>query len=67
MRTADFIGYPHSGELDEIFGVGHTHLERLSNNTWFLLIGHEDGSETALWFTSKDLPTLMERRPPRGQ
>lgn len=43
------------GELDEIVASGAAHLERLDKDRWFLIFTHGDGSQTALWFTSKDL------------
>lgn len=54
------------GKLDEAFGTGFAHLEHMGGNEWFLLIGRADGSESAFWFTSKDLKKpFWEKRPPR--
>ena len=58
----DRVDYDDKGRLDEVVGIGVTHLERLGRNDWYLSIGHADGSETALWFTSKNFPDLMETR-----
>jgi hypothetical protein len=53
------------GCLDEICG-GFAHLEHMGGKDWFLLIGHDDGTETAVWFRSKDLRRpSYERREPR--
>lgn len=59
-EVVDRVDYDDKDRLDEIVGCGVTHLERLSKNSWFLSIGHADGSSTALWFTSKKFPDLME-------
>ena len=54
------------GRLDEVFGSRHAHLEHTFGDRWFLLIGHDDGTETAIWFSSRDLrKPFMERREPR--
>lgn len=53
------------GLLDEVSGRRGAHLERMSGNQWFLIIQHDDGSETALWFDSKNLGKHFERREPR--
>ena len=53
------------GQLDEIVGTGTAHLERLASGRWFLSIGHDDGSETAIWFESESLRRpFIERRHP---
>lgn len=59
----DRVTYTEAGDLDEIVGSRFAHLERISNKRWFLTIGHADGTETAIWFTSKNLPDLIEKRP----
>lgn len=64
--SADRVTF-EEGRLDEVFGSRHAHLECMGKNRWFLLIGHDDGSETAIWFSSKDLRRpFCERRPPRS-
>lgn len=56
----DFV----DGELDEIVASKGAHLERLDKSRWFILFEHEDGSETAIWFSSKDLAKpFWETRP----
>lgn len=63
--SLDRVTFP-DGKLDEVCGRGFAHLEHMGNGRWFLLVGHDDGSETALWFSSKDLrKPLYERRTPR--
>jgi hypothetical protein len=42
-------------KLDEIYGSRGAHLEYMGDNQWFLLFTHEDGTQTALWFKSRDL------------
>ena len=55
------------GCLDEGVGSRRAHLERLGRSRWFLVIGHDDGTETAIWFKSKDLKKpFYERRAPRA-
>jgi hypothetical protein len=60
--SGDRVTYDDKGRLDEIFGSGFAHLERMRKNHWFLLIGHADGTQTALWFKSKNMPNLIETR-----
>ncbi|MBM7049692.1 hypothetical protein [Rhizobium lusitanum] len=43
------------GKLDEIVSTKGAHLEHMGNSRWFLSFQHEDGTETAIWFTSRDL------------
>jgi len=58
----DFV----DGRLDEVVASKGAHLERMDDNRWFILFEHEDGSETAIWFSSKDLEKpFWETRPPR--
>jgi hypothetical protein len=53
------------GKLDEIVAARGAHLERIGKNDWFLAFFHDDGTETAIWFTSKDLKTpYFETRKP---
>ncbi|MHA6684515.1 hypothetical protein [Mesorhizobium sp. A556] len=51
--------------LDEIVAARGAHLEHMGRDRWFLAFYHEDGTETAIWFTSKDLkkPPLEKRFP----
>lgn len=51
----DFI----KGKLDEIVSARGAHLEYLGDKNWYLSFQHADGTETALWFTSKDLRVPM--------
>jgi hypothetical protein len=55
-----------NGKLDEIVSTAGAHLERIGSSKWFLSFQHADGSETALWFTSRDLPALLEKRGARA-
>ena len=43
------------GKLDEIVSTRGAHLEYMGDSRWFLSFLHEDGTETALWFSSRDL------------
>lgn len=52
--SLDRVTFP-GGRLDEVCGSGFAHLESMGGRNWFLLIGHDDGTETALWFRSEDL------------
>lgn len=62
---SDRVDYK-DGELDEVVATAGAHLERLDKNRWFLLLCHADGTETAIWFDSKDLKKpFMETRKPR--
>lgn len=49
----DFI----NGKLDEIVSTKGAHLEHMGRSRWFLSFRHEDGTETAIWFSSRDLRT----------
>jgi hypothetical protein len=52
------------GCLDEVVAVRGAHLERIGANRWFLSFMHADGTETSIWFSSKDLKKpFMETRP----
>lgn len=61
-ESIDRISYGDDGKLDEIVGTRGAHLERMTKNEWYLSIWHADGTETAIWFNSKDLPQMIERR-----
>ncbi len=61
-EMVDRVSYDDKNRLDEIVGTRGAHLERIGKKEWFLSISHADGSETALWFTSKSLPILIEER-----
>ena len=61
----DGVFLNNDGTLDEVCGYS-VYLEHMNRNQWFLLVGHKDGTETAIWFGSKDLKRpLMEKREPR--
>lgn len=63
--SLDRVTFP-GGKLDEICGSRYAHLEHMGGGSWFLIIGHDDGSDTAVWFRSKDLrKPSYERRAPR--
>ncbi len=52
------------GRLDEVCGSAGAHLEHMGDDRWFLIVDHDDGSQTALCFSSNDLKKpFMERRP----
>jgi hypothetical protein len=54
------------GKLDEVVGSRGAHLECMGGKRWFLLIEHDDGTESAFWFSSKDLKKpFWETRSPR--
>lgn len=56
-----------NGTLDEIVSTKGAHLESMGGNDWFLAFYHEDGTSTALWFSSKDLrKPHWETRPARA-
>lgn len=58
----DFV----DGRLDEIVSARGAHLEHMDKNRWFLIFYHADGTETAIWFSSKDLKKpFWETREPR--
>ena len=64
MDRVDFT----DGKLDEIVSSRGAHLERLGKNRWFLIFYHADGSETALWFSSRDLrKPFWETRPAKSE
>lgn len=62
----DRVTFNDDGTLDEVCGSRYAHLEHMHGNSWFLLVGHDDGTETAIWFKSKDLRRpFWEMREPR--
>lgn len=62
----DRVATEADGRLDEIVAAAGAHLEYLGDNRWFLSMFHADGTETAIWFGSKDLRRpMMEKRLPR--
>jgi hypothetical protein len=66
--SGDRVTFDEKGELDEVVGTGFAHLERMGRNHWFLLIGHKDGTETAIWFDSPNLKKpFWEERPARKE
>ena len=65
---SDRVDYDESGKLDEVVATGGAHLEYMGSSQWFLSLTHADGSETAIWFKSKNLRNpFMETREPRPQ
>lgn len=64
----DRIDFTENGLLDEIVASRGAHLECMGGSRWFLSFQHEDGTETALWFTSRDLlKPFWEKREPRKE
>lgn len=62
--SPDRVTFTDKGTLDEIVSSCGAHLERIGPNRWFLLMCHGDGTDTALWFTSRDLvKPFWETRP----
>lgn len=51
----DRVTFDESGQLDEVVGTAGAHLERLGDNQWFLVFDHTDGSQSAFWFSSRNL------------
>lgn len=52
--------------LDEVCSTRGAHLEHMGGGHWFLIFHHADGTETAIWFKSKDLrKPYWETREPR--
>jgi hypothetical protein len=63
----DRTEFNEDGTLDEVVAAAGAHLEHMSGNRWFLLLCHADGTDTAIWFSSKDLKKpFMEIRKPRN-
>ncbi len=58
------IQYDDDGSLDEIVTDGGAHLERMSDNGWFLNCVRADGSSFAIWFDGKIIDT-EERAAPK--
>lgn len=59
------ITYGSDGLLDEV-AAGGAYLERMSGKGFFLTMERYDGSEVAVWLTSKTkLNTMVEERSPR--
>lgn len=64
--SIDRVSFTEAGRLDEVYASHGSHLEHLGGNRWFLLFSRDDGTEFAVWFTSKDLRRpFMELREPR--
>ena len=60
----DFI----NGKLDEVVSSRGAHLERIDHSRWFLIFYHADGTETAMWFSSRDLrKPFWETRPAKSE
>ncbi len=51
MDRREFV----NGKLDEIVSTKGAHLEHMGDSRWFLSFQHDDGTETALWFSSRNL------------
>ena len=49
------VTFNDDGTLDEVCSTRGAHLEHMHGNEWFLIFYHEDGTESAFWFNSKDL------------
>lgn len=49
------VTFRDDGTLDEVYSARGAHLEHLGGKNWFLIFYHEDGTESAFWFSSKDL------------
>ena len=61
------VQFNDDGTLDEVCSTRGAHLEHMHGNHWFLVFYHEDGTDTAIWFTSKDLKKpFWEKREPRA-
>lgn len=62
----DRVTFTEKGRLDEVVASRGAHLEHMGGNSWFLSLLHADGTETAIWFDSKDLKKpFWEKREPR--
>lgn len=63
----DRVTFTDKGRLDEVCSSRGAHLEHMDGKRWFLTFYHEDGTESAFWFESKDLKQpFWETRPARG-
>jgi hypothetical protein len=61
----DGVFFDDKERLDEVCGEW-VHLEKMGRGSWFLLVGHADGTESAFWFRSRDLEKpFWETREPR--
>ena len=64
----DRVDFTEEGKLDEIVATKGAHLEYMGGANWFLEFHHEDGTSTALWFTSRSLQKpFMEKRTARKE
>lgn len=62
----DRITFDEDGTLDEVCSTRGAHLENMGGGHWFLIFQHKDGTETAIWFDSKNLrKPFWEERVPR--
>ncbi|MCA0032785.1 hypothetical protein [Mesorhizobium sp. B263B2A] len=65
---SDRVDFNDDGTLDEVVSTKGAHLEHLGGNRWFLIFYHEDGTDTAIWFSSRDLKRPFgEKRRPRAR
>lgn len=65
---ADRVDFTENGMLDEIVSTKGAHLECLGGPNWFLEFQHQDGTSTALWFTSRSLcKPFFEKREPKKE
>jgi hypothetical protein len=64
---SDRVDFNEDGTLDEVVSTRGAHLECMGGKRWFLIFYHEDGTESAFWFDSKDLKRpFWEKRGPHG-
>lgn len=64
----DRVDFTEKGTLDEIVSTRGAHIECMGGANWFLEFQHEDGTSTALWFTSRSLcKPFWEKRGPREE
>lgn len=62
----DRVDFDDNGTLDEIVSTAGAHLENMGGGNWFLIFYHADGTETAVWFSSRSLKKPhWEKREPR--
>lgn len=65
---SDRVDFTEKGALDEIVSTRGAHLECMGGDRWFLSFQHEDGSETAVRFSSRDLRRpFLEKREARKE
>ena len=63
---SDRVDFTEKGTLDEIVSSRGAHLECMGGSRWFLSFQHADGTETAVWFSSRELrKPFWEKREPR--